>query len=337
MHFSLCLPKQNDSSSTIVTKRKRRRQSFGFLLIAVRSPPKAPSLLSAEPRALKGMFAFVPASCWVSPSAPRVSPLCARRAPFPAPKRAHLTTRMCADAPSETTDSGADSAERPVEPYSGYYADMKRMGLTEEQAFAQATKAAKQSTPSPGSKLGGNKNLLKPDGTPYAPWMTGVSVEYDNSVIKSTTDAKGRLGADPQRQELSGIGVDWKMLGDELELRWATGSEEGNVGFVVSRKTTKSDEWETVCDYRDATAELQTKGASGGKYSFIVTDPSPGNWLYRISDVDSTGNRSDLSQCLVEIQSAEEGNIQKIALAVLLVVLAISVIGGLTLDPMGST
>lgn len=45
--------------------------------------------------------------------------------------------------------------------------------------------------------------------------------------------------------ELSGQGLVWRMLGDELELRWATGSEEGNKGFIVTRRQGKTQTW--VC------------------------------------------------------------------------------------------
>lgn len=92
---------------------------------------------------------------------------------------------MCAEkegeAPAPPADepqvpaSPADETEKPTEPYPGFYADMKRMGLTDEQAEAQARKASKQKEPVKSSKVGGKKNLLKPDGTPYAPWMGNIA------------------------------------------------------------------------------------------------------------------------------------------------------------------
>lgn len=127
------------------------------------------------------------------------------------------------------------------------------------------------------------------------------------------------------------------MLGDELELKWATGSEEGNRGFVVYRRPGKAPDWKKVSDYRDKPAELLSKGPEGGMYSFLVPDPQPGTWVYRVSDVDENDNVADLSQVLVEIESAEDSKTQKIALAFLLAVLAIAVIVGISLDPLSST
>lgn len=222
----------------------------------------------------------------------------------------------------------------PKEPYSGYFADMKRMGLNDEQALNQANKIQRQSNPTPGSRVGGKKSLLKPDGTPYAPWMQNVSPDYDSTVIKQRTDATGKLAADPQSGELSGAGMSWKMLGDELELRWATGSEEGNRGFVVYRRKGKSDKWQKISDFRDKPAELASKGSKGASYSFLVPDAQPGSWVYRVSDVDQNNNVSDLSQVLVEIESAQDSKTQQIALIALLLLFAVAIFAGLSLDPL---
>ena len=236
-----------------------------------------------------------------------------------------------------STDTSEPTSEIPAEPYPGFFADMKRMGMSEEEAYAQALKASKQANPVKSEKVGGAKNLFKADGTPYAPWMANMSPEYNNAIIKKRTDATGRLAADPQSAELSGVGLQWKMLGDELELRWATGGEEGNVGFVIYRRKGKDEKWEKLADYRDAPAELASKGSEGGQYSFIVTDPKPGSWVYRVSDVDQNQNVADLAQLLVEVDSAEDQRIQKIALVVLLAILGIAVFAGLSLDPLSST
>lgn len=211
------------------------------------------------------------------------------------------------------------------------------MGISQEESYAQAGKAAAQKKPVKSDRVGREKNLFREDGTPYAPWMANFPTDYDTTIIKSRTDAKGKLAADPQRAELSGVGVSWKMLGDELELTWSTGSEEANAGFIVSRRPGKTDEWQKVADNTSNPAELASKGTAGGKYSFIVTDPSPGSWVYRISDVDRSGNVSDLSQTLVEIESEQDSRTQKIALAALIAVLLLSLIAGLSLDPLAST
>ncbi|KAI0561445.1 hypothetical protein FGB62_82g072 [Gracilaria domingensis] len=288
------------------------------------------------------MVAFVPASSFVLPRSAvfRRSQCTPSLRPRTLRNRRTWTMNTAPEDTSEQTNPEPFEApteiEIPQEPYPGYFADMKRMGLSEEEAYAQARKAQKQRNPVKSDKVGGVKNLLKPDGTPYAPWMA-VSAEYDPSIIKKRTDATGRLAADPQSGELSGAGLSWKMLGDELELKWATGSEEGNKGFVVYRRAGKSDSWQKLSDYRDRPAELCSKGPDGGVYSFLVSDVEPGTWVYRVSDVDENDNVSDLSQILVEIESAEDTRIQKIALAALLAVLALAALVGISLDPLSST
>lgn len=280
------------------------------------------------------MAAFVTAPARLPSANNRTHSICSRNAAVRVPRRSRMVPSMCAEAEGETT--AAEESEMPKEPHPGFYADMKRMGLTDEQAQAQAMKAQKQSSPVKSTKVGGKKNLLKPDGTPYAPWMRNIA-EYDPTIIKKRTDATGRLAMDPQSGELSGLGVTWKMLGDELELSWATGAEEGNRGFVVYRRPGKSPDWQKVSDFRDKPAELASLGSEGGKYSFLVPDPSPGTWVYRVSDVDQNNQVADLSQVLVEIESAEDSKTQKIALAILLAVLALAVFAGLSLDPLSST
>ncbi|PXF43364.1 hypothetical protein BWQ96_06859 [Gracilariopsis chorda] len=241
------------------------------------------------------------------------------------------------DTPQPPPPDAPAPAQPPKEPYPGFFSDMKRTGLTEEQAYAQAAKAQNQSNPVKSAKVGGVKNLLKPDGTPYAPWMVNVSPEYDPTVIKKRTDATGRLAADPQSAELSGVGLSWKMLGDELELRWATSAEDNNKGFVVYRRAAKSDQWHKICDFRDKPAELASKGPQGGSYSFLVTDAQPGSWVYRVSDCDLNNNVSDLAQLLVQIESEEDTRVQKIALIALLIILGLAVFIGLSLDPLSTT
>lgn len=206
--------------------------------------------------------------------------------------------------------------------------------------YAQASKAVSQKeggSGSEGARVGGRKSLLKADGTPYAPWMN-VSAEHDGSVIASKSDARGKLAADPQLAELSGVGLSWKLLGDELELRWSTGNEDGNAGFIVSRRAAREEKWEKLADFGDAPAELASKGRAGGDYSFLVTKPAVGAYLYRVSDVDSgTGVVSDLSQCLVDIEAPEDSSVRNSALAALVAVLGLALWLGLSLDPLSST
>lgn len=131
------------------------------------------------PLATPTMAAFVttPARLASPSSAPRT--LCRRRAAVRAARRSRMLPTMCAEQPEGDAPApppaGGEEAQAPAEPYPGFFADMKRMGLTEEEALAQAQKAANQKKPVKSDKVGGKKNLLKPDGTPYAPWMANIA------------------------------------------------------------------------------------------------------------------------------------------------------------------
>lgn len=254
--------------------------------------------------------------------------------------RSRNALRMCStgekeseQVESEENEPSQLTRENVKEPYPGFFSDMKRMGLSEEDAVAQAAKVQNQSNPKRGSKVGGAKSLFKPDGTPYAPWMAGMNPDYNPTVLKKRSDATGKLAADPQSAELSGTGMTWKKVGDNLRLSWSTGSEEDCLGFVVYKRAGKSSEWKKIADYRDSPEELKSKGPNGASYKYLVEDPEPGTWVYRVSDVDTNNNVSDLSQVLVELESNEDTKLRNIALAGLLAFLVIVGFVGLSLDP----
>ncbi|GAB0496274.1 hypothetical protein MMPV_007586 [Pyropia vietnamensis] len=207
--------------------------------------------------------------------------------------------------------------------------------MAEEAPEASTNTEVAEAAPVKEKKVGGKKSLLKPDGTPYAPWMGGlVAEEGPRKVKKPKTDAKGRLANDPQAGELAGVGLNGRLLGDEVDLRWETGTEENNQGFRVTRRAGKSDNWEFVADYQTAPSELQSKGPEGGAYAFIdATNPPPGTWIYRVSDVSKDGTINDLAQCMVEVESSNARTTQTIALAVLVIVGVALVAAGLSLDP----
>lgn len=207
------------------------------------------------------------------------------------------------------------------EPYPGYFKDMERAGVD----------VTKKST----KRIGGKKSLYREDGTPYAPWMVGLIDEEEKEFVAKApkTDAKGRLAKDPQSQELSGSGLKFKVIGDEdVELTWTTGGEDGVEGFIVQRRKGKEEAWDTLADYTD-TPSLRSKGPAGGTYKFLDEEAGPGTWVYRVSDTDAQGNRSDLSQCLVEIESTSDQQKQRIALIAFVALAAALGALGLFLDP----
>jgi hypothetical protein len=243
-----------------------------------------------------------------------------------------LALRAVQDEPSEEDLS-------PVkEPYPGYFRDMERMGISREQAVAQLRAQLAEKRPPSDRKIGGKASLYRPDGTPYAPWMIGLVEEEPSKVSgqKTRTDARGRLAGDPQAQEIAGIGLRARVVDNtHVELVWRTESETNNAGFQVSRRRGKSAEWQAVADYKSAPDKLRSRGPQGGAYRFIDQPPEPsGTWVYRVSDVDTDGMVSDLSQVLVEFESAEERQRQLVVLAALLGTLVLIGVVTSMLDPL---
>lgn len=223
-------------------------------------------------------------------------------------------------------DSQDENGEqRKPEPYPGYYRDLAQSGVQNTQDDTKRE-----------VKVGGRKSLLRPDGRPYAPWMRVREEDLDvkpAEVKKSKSDAKGRLAGDPQQQELAGVGLRSRLLGDELELFWTTGDELGNKGFILQRRKGKSDKFEVIADYKTDPSALKSKGSNGGAYSYLCEKPEPGTWVYRVSDEDENGAVSDLSQTLVEIESEEDSQKQRIALIALVVLVVIAAAVGFLADP----
>lgn len=185
------------------------------------------------------------------------------------------------------------------------------------------------------------------DGVDYAPWMN-IS-EKDEKEIRQVMKEKaevrrrrteeqrnvsGNLYLDSTVQELSGTGLNSKIIGSDVELEWATGSEAGTQGFIVKRRPAKTDDWNVIASFKDW-GPLASKGPDGGIYRYLDTDVTPGGWVYRITECDNKGTESDICQCLVEVQTEGE---QRAALfaAVGIVSLGIAAVAaGLLLDPMG--
>merc|ERR1712032_1376522 len=95
-----------------------------------------------------------------------------------------------------------------------------------------------------------------------------------------------QLNVDPQAAELgAGGGLKSKIISEEeVELKWSTGDESGNEGFIVQRRKGGTERFEEIASYTSF-APLKTKGAGGGVYSYLDdTVPSPGTWVYRIGD-----------------------------------------------------
>lgn len=189
-------------------------------------------------------------------------------------------------------------------------------------------------------------NLRNENGVDYAPWM-GIS-EDDEAKIRQLMkekaasrrmrqeqerDVSGNLYLDSQSQELSGTGLNLKVIDGDVELEWATSSEADTKGFIVKRRTAKTADFEVIASFEDW-GPLLSKGPEGGVYRYLDTTASEGGWVYRITESDNSGIENDVCQCLVEVQSAEEQRGAVIAAVGISVVAIAAVAAGILLDPM---
>ena len=142
-------------------------------------------------------------------------------------------------------------------------------------------------------------------------------------------DTRPQLGA--------GGGLKSKVLSEEeVELRWSTQDEVGNMGFIVQRRKGGTPDFEALVTYEQF-APLRTKGVEGGDYVYLDDTASPGTWVYRILDCDSNGQRSAVCQKLVEIDSSAE---QSQTLFVGVFALGLALVGflaGIFADPIQTT
>lgn len=85
----------------------------------------------------------------------------------------------------------------------------------------------------------------------------------------------GNLYFDSQAQELSGTGLNYKVIDGDVELEWATREEKDTKGFIVKRRPAKTSEFETIASY-EQWGPLVSKGAEGGIYRYLDSTSEPG-------------------------------------------------------------
>jgi hypothetical protein len=190
-------------------------------------------------------------------------------------------------------------------------------------------------------------NLRNANGVEYAPWMNiseqdeakirammreKAEARRRRAVEESTT--KGSLMRDSTVQELSGGGLRSKVVdGNCVELEWATGSEASTRGFIVKRRPAKTDDFQVLASY-ESYGPLASKGKDGGVYRYLDENVPVGGWLYRITECEANGEENDLSQCLVDIETDEERQLQTAAVAVFATLAVAALAAGLLLDPL---
>eukprot|EP00560_Eucampia_antarctica_P007212 CAMPEP_0197833334 /NCGR_PEP_ID=MMETSP1437-20131217/18683_1 /TAXON_ID=49252 ORGANISM="Eucampia antarctica, Strain CCMP1452" /NCGR_SAMPLE_ID=MMETSP1437 /ASSEMBLY_ACC=CAM_ASM_001096 /LENGTH=279 /DNA_ID=CAMNT_0043437323 /DNA_START=37 /DNA_END=876 /DNA_ORIENTATION=+ len=189
-------------------------------------------------------------------------------------------------------------------------------------------------------------NLRNAKGVDYAPWMN-ISADDESKIrqlvkekaevrrkrAEQEKDVSGNLFTDSQAQELSGTGLNYKVIDGQVELEWATKSESNTKGFIVKRRIAKTNEFSILASYKEW-GPLASQGIEGGVYRYLDNTVSPGGWVYRITECDNSGSEADLCQCLVDVQTEDEQK-QAVILGVGFGIFAIAaVVAGLVLDPL---
>ncbi len=84
--------------------------------------------------------------------------------------------------------------------------------------------------------------------------------------------------------------------GNSVAVEWTTASETDNLGFIIERKTDKSD-WQQIASYQSNNALVGKGTASSPKlYSYTDKDVTAGgSYTYRLSDVDVNGQVNALA------------------------------------------
>jgi len=217
--------------------------------------------------------------------------------------------------------------------------------IDEEEYFAEQAQEEAANL-SPGAKKVYN-NMRSESGVEFAPWMK-IDAEAIAKAEKERKERKARQAAqsrnvdamelDPQAAELGGGGLNSKVLSEEeIELRWSTGGEVGNVGFIVQRRPGGSDNFEKIASYEEVGA-LKSKGPAGGTYTYLDdTVPRVGTWVYRVLDCDSKGMKQAICQKLVEVDSQSEQTTTLVIGGVLAAIALVLVGVALFEDPIQTT
>ena len=190
-------------------------------------------------------------------------------------------------------------------------------------------------------------NLRNAKGVEYAPWMN-ISPQDEDKIraimrekaaarrkrFVEDTEVKGSLLRDSAFQELSGSGLKSKVInGNDVELEWATGKEANTKGFIVKRRAAKTQDFEEIASY-ESFGPLASQGPEGGVYRYLDEDVAPGGWVYRVTECEANGQESDLSQCLVEIQTQQERIATLVGVGVFGAVAIGAIAAGFLLDPL---
>jgi len=184
------------------------------------------------------------------------------------------------------------------------------------------------------------------NGVAYAPWMVDQIDEeaYEAAKMmrkqrklkqkaeKIASNEGASFSTDLQADEISGLGLKYKVVNEEVELTWSTAGESC-LGYKVQKRAARTDQWVEAGSY-ETWAPLQSKGKNGGTYTFVDPESEIGDWIYRVVDVEDDGKSTVLCQALVEVQSKGDQVVQYVTLAGFGVLFAGLMAAGVLFDPL---
>lgn len=246
-----------------------------------------------------------------------------------------LLAATCADAFTRLSGPTPFVVSQPVGSISAVHMTPKSMEDEVEEMVQKELKKTRRMS-----------NLRNEKGIAYAPWMN-ISREDEEEIRSMMRDkaaarrrrfenaeVKGNLLRDSAFQELSGTGLKSKVInGNDVELEWATAKEANSKGFIVKRRAAKTTDFQEVASYKTY-GPLASQGSEGGVYRYLDEDVPPGGWVYRVTECEANGQESDLSQCLVEIQTQQERIATLIGVGVFGAAAAGAIAAGFLLDPL---
>jgi hypothetical protein len=112
------------------------------------------------------------------------------------------------------------------------------------------------------------KMMYNENGVAYAPWVAR-QIDEDaiiEDLLKKEKGLKNKKATSIlDRGEIeSSEGMKWRMVGDLVELGWATNAEEDNKGYVVEKRPSYGGDFQEIASFKEV-ATLVSKGTGGGR------------------------------------------------------------------------
>ena len=102
------------------------------------------------------------------------------------------------------------------------------------------------------------------------------------------------------------VSFNYELLGNSVKLNWITATEINNLGFEVLRSENREDDWEKVgfVPGFGTTTEYRS-------YNFLDERVAPGNYSYRLKQIDFSGEFEYSDKIEVEVKSPDKFSLEQ--------------------------